>query len=254
MTTNEIREIVESIVADQQMARVWYFIALPIIMGLAAFFGAYLTAMGKNRAAKEYIGRITEETQKAIKPYAEQLVTFTKELERRNALEEKGAENAFVLSATSHMAQMAFDKHVEFCEKYVAGLRKALFTLFRCGPTEEAGNIADHLYQIRSEFALWETRDVAHLLNTFENALLVIGLERRSLSDETPEEERVEVIRHIYEKFQQVMALQTLPDKPTPAIAINHIVASLQDHLGVSQLTELRKHYLAEAAKRIESR
>jgi hypothetical protein len=44
--------------------------------------------------------------------------------------------------------------------------------LFKEGPTNEALNIARSLNQIRREFVLWETKDVAVVLSRFEQALL----------------------------------------------------------------------------------
>jgi hypothetical protein len=235
---------------------------VPIIVGLAAYFGAYLTTMGKNRAAKEYIGRITEETQKAIKPYAEQLVAFTKEIERRNALEEKGAENAFVLSATSHRAQVAFDEHVKFCNEYLAKAYEGLGILFRAGPlsgansntlgTSEPLKIATSLCQIRLKFVLWETKEVSLVLGRFETAFAQIAADAGLLGAVSDEKERVKMLHKIYERFKEVATLVPLTDKPTPETAIANIVACLRDHIGVPQLTDLRKHYLAEAAKRIK--
>jgi hypothetical protein len=254
MTTNEIRQIIESAVANKQMVPYWYFLAQLIIAGGAAYFGAYFYVKGKNLADKEDIGRITKETQAAMKPYTEQLVMFTKEIERRNALEEKGAENAFVLSATSHMAQVAFDKHMEFCERYLSKVREGLSILVQEGPTAKASEIANGLWQVRQDFVLWETKDVALLLNRFDGALREIAF-GTLMADQLPVgEKRSERLDKTFDVFDKVLHLQPLPDGATDEVAIAHIIASLRDHLGVSQLTELRKHYLAEAAKRIESR
>ena len=48
------------------------------------------------------------------------------------------------------MAHTAFDKHVLFSEKYIAEVHKALVTLFRPGPTEEALRHAAALYTVLS--------------------------------------------------------------------------------------------------------
>ena len=262
MTPQEIRQIVESVIADKQIASYWYLLGLLIVVGLSAFLGTYLSTKGTNLATKEDIGRITDEIEKVKLAYAEQLERHKQELESRYRLEEKGAENAFILSATSHMAEKAFDKHVEFCEKYVAKAHEGLEILLRVGPrsransgveaTSEALNIAKGLYQIRLEFVLWETKEVALVLGRFEKALCQIGADQGLLQAVTDQEEYMELIHKIYEKFKEVTTLETLPDKPTPEIAITNIIARLQDHVGVSQLTELRKHYLVEAEKRIK--
>jgi len=253
MTTNEIRQIVESIVADKQVANCWYSFALLVVAGLSAFLGAYFSTKGKNLATKEDIGRITGETQKAMEPFNERLVIFTKEIERRNALEEKNADNAFVLSATSHMAQVAFDKHMEFCEKYVSKVYESLHVLLQEGPTIKTLDIANELFRVRLSFRLWETEDVAITLDKFEKALRSIATDTRWSELSRDAQKRGELIDSAFSTFGKVMTLDPLPDSPTPDIAVAHIIAGLRDHLGISQLTALRKHYLAEAEKRIKS-
>jgi hypothetical protein len=173
-------------------------------------------------------------------------------VEHQHRLEEKSAENAFILSATSHMAEKAFDKHVEFCEKYVAKANDGLLTLFRDGPTGKALDIANDLYQTRRDFVLWETKDVALILDGFEKALRGIGVDRSLLQIEPVGKDRTEVVKRLYDTFSKVVGLGTLPGEPTSEIAVTYIIAHLQDHLGVSQLTNLRKYYVAEAAKRMQ--
>ncbi len=46
-------------------------------------------------------------------------------------------QNVFSVGATSHMATVAFDKHVGFCEEYLEEVYKALSTLIQHGATEE---------------------------------------------------------------------------------------------------------------------
>jgi hypothetical protein len=63
-------------------------------------------------------------------------------------------------------------------------------------------------------------------------------------------ENHSKVVREIYDTFKKILKLEDLPNEPTEEIAVVRIIAKLQDHLGILQLTNLRKHYLAEAAKR----
>lgn len=58
-------------------------------------------------------------------------------------------QNQFTLGAASHMANVAFDKHVEFCEEYISEMHKTVSTLFTEGPTELALNHAANLYIIQ---------------------------------------------------------------------------------------------------------
>jgi hypothetical protein len=48
---------------------------------------------------------------------------------QQHSKEQAEAQNAFSMGATSHMATVAFDKHIGFCEEYVEQMSKALYTL-----------------------------------------------------------------------------------------------------------------------------
>jgi hypothetical protein len=57
----------------------------------------------------------------------------------------------FQVGATSHMANMVFDKHVEFSEEYVTEVQRTVDTLFAHGPHEKALEHANNLQEIRRE-------------------------------------------------------------------------------------------------------
>jgi hypothetical protein len=171
-------------------------------------------------------------------------------IEHRHRLDERSAENAFILSAASHMAQRAFDRHVEFCEKYVQEVNNGLRTLFEKGPTAEALNIAYSLSQIRREFVLWETKDVAAVLSQFEKALREMGADKYYLKNVPVGDNRSKLVDKIYGTFKNILGLDDLPNEPNQPkeeIAAAYIIAYLQNHLGISELTNLRKHYITEA-------
>jgi ParB-like nuclease domain len=163
-------------------------------------------------------------------------------------LEEKSAENSFILSATSHMAEMAFDKHVEFCDEYVQEVNKGLMVLFEEG---KALDIAHSLQQIRKEFVLWETKDVAVVLSRFEQALRELGADQAYLESLPVSEKRTNLVKDTYKRLKDILSLDNLPNEPTPEIAAAYIIDHLQKHLGISDLSDLRKHYLAEAVKTV---
>lgn len=171
-------------------------------------------------------------------------------IEHQHRLEEANSTNAFILSATSHMAVVAFDKHVEFAEAYTSKANEGLDILFREGSTEQILRIVSALSEIRRKYVLWETKDVAILLYKFEGALTEIGRDERRLGSIPVSKKREELLKKISATFEKVTGLENLPDQPTPEISVGHIVGQLREHLGVNQLTELRKHYLDEATKR----
>ena len=168
-------------------------------------------------------------------------------IEHQHRLDEKNEENAFILSATSHMAQTAFNKHVAFCEEYLVKVDEGLVVLFRCGPTPDALKIAFELYTIRRKYLVWETAEVTAMLDKFEYAWRSIGADSQCIRDLEGGEERAKMVKSMYNTFKEVMVYNHLPNNATPEIAVANIIANLRKHLGVSELTDLRKHYLAEA-------
>ncbi|MPX92090.1 hypothetical protein [Salinivibrio sp. VYel1] len=73
------------------------------------------------------------------------------------------------------MANSVFDKHVEFCEKYLAEVHQTVVTLTREGPTKEALYHAGKLYTLRIEYTAWITPEIDEKLMPFEKAVRNIG-------------------------------------------------------------------------------
>jgi len=91
MTSEEVKQVVEAVIANKQVASYWYIIIMVIISGACAYFGAYLSTKGKNLATKEDIGKITNEVESIKADYARDLEKYKRELENR-AKAEKVAE------------------------------------------------------------------------------------------------------------------------------------------------------------------
>ena len=66
------------------------------------------------------------------------LEAFKHGLRKAHEIEMEEAKNRFTVGAASHMANVAFDKHVQFCEAYSGEMFSALTTLFARGPHAEA--------------------------------------------------------------------------------------------------------------------
>lgn len=80
---------------------------------------------------------------------ARDLEAFKAELQVANAMQMEEAKNRFVVGAMSHMAGVAFDKHVEFCEAYGNAVRVVLLLLRRKGPHEDVLDKAGNLLEMR---------------------------------------------------------------------------------------------------------
>lgn len=85
------------------------------------------------------------------------------------------AKQEFDLAITSHMANTAFDKHVAFCEEYLAEFHNAMITLFRNAECEELLTHASNLDQIKVRHRAWLTTEIEIELKPFEQALRSLG-------------------------------------------------------------------------------
>jgi hypothetical protein len=57
----------------------------------------------------------------------------------------------FALATASHMADVAYDKHVAFCEAYVDRTNRGLIELMISGPSKEVLSLAGDLHKIRTD-------------------------------------------------------------------------------------------------------
>ncbi|MBU1864071.1 MAG: hypothetical protein KKH94_10445, partial [Candidatus Omnitrophica bacterium] len=72
--------------------------------------------------------------------------------EKEEELQKK--QDFFNLGITSHMAQVAFDKHVEFCEEYMKELHETVSTLFERGPTDKVMKHVSNFYELKHKYSL----------------------------------------------------------------------------------------------------
>jgi hypothetical protein len=104
--------------------------------------------------------------------------TLSKYLSDRSIERMKAQQSRELLvGATSHMATVAWDKHIEFCEEYVEEMYKALHTLIQDGRTDEPLD-ARSFSRIREKWALWFTHEIENKLETFERDITQIGPSR----------------------------------------------------------------------------
>lgn len=162
----------------------------------------------------------------------------------------------FSLGTTSHMANVAFDKHVEFCEKYMYEIHETVKTLFHKGPTSKAFEHVGRFVELQREFAAWIPKDVALALDPFERAVNKIaalsGLEA-SLGSSDPNG-RAKAIEEMYEIFREVMHI----DNPTningnSEIAVEEVKERVRAILGIEQLTRIRRKLVKQALDSLES-
>jgi hypothetical protein len=158
----------------------------------------------------------------------------------------------YSLGVTSHMANLTFDKHVEFCEAYMTQMTEGFAKLMSQGPTPDAAGIALGLKVLRIKYVTWISPDVYKNLELFEQALFDIGM-LSPIGGEVPSNrEDVKALEEAQHLFDVITG-----DKKTLAgnedhIAITKVIEHLQGILGIRELFTLRKKAMLDALSRIK--
>ena len=220
-------------------------------IGLAIVFSLSLCAFFLVPANREFL-----ETLAGI-PLVGALIGALYQLARDQAAHERQlliaeAGNRFVLGASSHMANVAFDKHVAFCEEYMKEAQDALTTLIRKGPSEEILKHASALYDIRRRCAVWLTAQLEKELEPFEAALREIGASAGYVEatrlDPASSEARKQHIGSMFLTFAKVMAFKEWNGQElSEELAVSAVTRRLRTILGVEELTKLRSSIIVQA-------
>ena len=145
----------------------------------------------------------------------------------------------FNLGATSHMAKVAFDKHVEFCEKYMAEVHETADTLFKEGPSKTAIKHYYSLFRINRKYSAWIPKKIAVQLEPFQNAVHKIGI-KSGLAEDTGDHE---AIHERYDLLKKVLGpddIQVDDLQKKNIIAKENVKEKIRSILGINELTEIR--------------
>jgi hypothetical protein len=184
---------------------------------------------------------------------ARDIETFKAGIQKVHAGQLEDAKNRFTVGATSHMANVAFDKHVQFCEEYVEQVFKAMENLFRKGPHEDALQSANDLTNVRRRRAVWLTPEIESILERFEGALKQIGANAGIVKAMPGDPESIKVM---FEEFAKVFGAEYGFKKWNgEAVAQDYtmasIIASLRNVLGIAGLTRLRSEFIKRASENL---
>ncbi len=161
----------------------------------------------------------------------------------------------FNLGATSYMAEATFNKHAEFCEKYMKEVHEMVTTLFAHGPSEKIDKNLFSLVEIQREYAAWVPKEIVLELAPFQKAINEIsalsGLSS-SLSGEEPNG-RNSAIKKMYSIFHNVLNIQDKEvTEENKDIAVEEVKEKIRSILGINELTKLRKLIISESIEFIE--
>ncbi len=126
----------------------WLGISVIVVISLGATFLAPISELYKGIVALPSVGGLAAALFQLLRDHSAQ--------QQKQQLQSE--QQLFNLGATSHMANTVFDKHVSFCEQYLAEVSKLVTTLNKEGPTESALAHASNLYKLRIEYTAWITQ------------------------------------------------------------------------------------------------
>lgn len=176
------------------------------------------------------------------------------EVDYEKRLEAQRREFQFTLGAASHMANAAFDKHSEFCEKYMKELHSAVNTLYIEGETSKSFGHAGNLYTVREDYATWLTDKINSDLEEFESVLRKLGANARFINSTAghPDhaERRALRIDANFELFARILGLAH--NDIQQESMVDALKTKVRAILGIEDLTKLRDHLIKQASSAID--
>ena len=177
--------------------------------------------------------------------YLFQIYRDSEAYRRQRALNKE--QNEFTISISSHMARVAFDKHVSFCEEYISEINLGIPKLLETGPSNSAGHLADKLRKVRLKYNTWITKDITEQLWPFEKALRTISFNRNYMNQILDGEKRNELIDEMYRLFDNILEMpedSEFEKEEATSIGVSKIIEKVQDILHITELTSLRNKIL----------
>jgi len=162
-------------------------------------------------------------------------------------------QNGFSLGANSHMANVAFDKHVEFSEAYAAEVVNTLHTLFVNGPTKKALTNAGNLHGLREKYVVWLNKDIDIVLGRFEAELGKLGPGAGFAEATVVGDDRQKAIAKMYQRFANLLGQEHMGADNWEGVklsedeAIGKVLDQLRVLLGTEELTRLRGALIKQA-------
>lgn len=160
---------------------------------------------------------------------------------------------SFSVGAASHMANTAFDKHNEFCEKYMKRVQDVAQHLFAQADTPAVLDFAWSLAKIREDYSIWLTKKIDSDLLDFERALRKLGANARFIQStigvKEYHEKRQIMIEENFEQLSKILGLSS-PQQAEESV-IHDMKVRIREILDIENLSLLRKSIIDGAVMAI---
>jgi len=153
-------------------------------------------------------------------------------------------------TAGSHMAIVAFDRYMQFCEEYTTQFREVLAGIIQTGPHKNALTYSAELLRLRTRWSLWVPDDINALLEKFEKVLRQMGADAQLSASELAASvpNRAELINRMYKAFSDLLAMGNWNgEEANKEIAVATMMSLLKETLGIEPFGILRQLTLNSA-------
>lgn len=160
-------------------------------------------------------------------------------------------EHAFGV-ATSHMAEVAFDRYATFCDEYIAAVHDIAGELFREGAGRKTLTGAARLVAIQQRHAAWIDKKTRDNLNAFEQQLRSLGAtaEYVKTADGAKDPGVGPAIKKQYDLYKQILNIEPrqgpVNDDEVP-LAIDEAIEKVRQLLQTEGLAKLRRGLIDDA-------
>lgn len=154
---------------------------------------------------------------------------------------------SFTMWSSTHMANVTFDKQVDFWEEYLDLATKSVQNLWHHWPNEKSEKFANELRDLRrsKKHLLWLTRDINERLEVFEKKLRDIWGKAHILKNEPAWPIRTKLV---WENHYTQLRLITVKDDDWNDWGYFEVIYYLQEKiLWISDLTDLRMKIIVSA-------
>lgn len=161
----------------------------------------------------------------------------------------------FIFGTTSHMAEVVYDKHAEFCEDYIKKVQEGFHELLKDGASKSTGNIGRELVNVRQKHSAWLTKEIEASLRPFEQALITIGAKEHylELSKLPIGDKRNKIVDEIFRSLGLILNYEKPLNEDEASLRIDEVIEKIRDILGINTLTKLRAKAITVAFKRLNS-
>lgn len=168
--------------------------------------------------------------------------------ERQKEIQDR--EHNFHLSVSSHMADVAFDKHVEFSQEYIGKFNEILTKII------PQGNVGippefEQLKQIRNKYQAWLNKNIIIDLLDLENLIYLHNQKGTQAKNSQIGDTKTKLYDEAKQLFQQIKGEDFVANSYETQSLISKVIFIVQEMIGIKELTELRQLVLGKAVKQL---